>query len=161
MSQITKLVYAVVFSAILAFPAMASDGRDRHGRGWDDGHRSPPSQYQRDQGRHYGRDVERGRHDAGERRQYDRRYEHRRHTYPYKGYRVHPHGRYDYHPYRHRERDYHYEGHWMSWNDWERYKRRYPQRFSHGRYYRDHDNRLFFRFCDPEGNACLYYSIGR
>jgi hypothetical protein len=79
----------------------------------------------------------------------------------YRGYR---HGPYDTH--RHydrfvyREHPYAYRGHWRSWRDWEAYKRHYPKLYTHGGYYRDHGH-LMFRYCDPHGGSCFFFSIGR
>ena len=79
----------------------------------------------------------------------------------HRGYRECPYDRhrhYDRHV--HRGHTYTYRGHWRSWKDWDDYARRYPERYQHGRYYRE-DGHLMFRYCDPDGGGCFFFSIGR
>lgn len=77
------------------------------------------------------------------------------------GYRGEPYGRRRYgHPHHYGDRDYRYAGHWRSWKEWNEYRRRHLQTFHRGRYYHQ-DGHLFFRFCDPDGDTCAFFSIGR
>ncbi len=79
----------------------------------------------------------------------------------HRGYRERPYDRhrhYSRHPYR--GHTYTYRGHWRSWNDWDDYARRHPERYRHGRYYRE-DGHLMFRYCDPDTGGCFFFSIGR
>jgi hypothetical protein len=111
-------------------------------------------------------DKGRGRGRGGDRdddyfdKRHDRDYDWRHRDRRPPGYRRHPHDRYHGYPHVYRDHEYHYEGHWRSWDDWEKYRSRYRQRFDHGRYYRD-DGHLFFRFCDPGSGSCFFFSIGR
>jgi len=87
------------------------------------------------------------------RRQHDYRGQH--------GYRPRPYNqRRHYDHYRHDDRRYNYRGHWRSWKSWEAYRRQHHDRFRHGHYYRQ-DGHLMFRFCDPQGGSCFFFSIGR
>ena len=77
------------------------------------------------------------------------------------GYRERPydkHRHYDHRAYRGQR--YTYQGHWRSWGDWDRYYRERPWLRRDGRYYRE-DGHLMFRFCDPGGGGCFFFSIGR
>lgn len=81
----------------------------------------------------------------------------------YDGYRDRPYDESRHH-YRHRHHehrghDYVYQGHWRSWNEWDRYVKRHPELRRHGRYYREGVH-LMFRTC-PEPGTCIYFSIGR
>lgn len=79
----------------------------------------------------------------------------------YRGYHRHPYetnrhyNRFDY-----RGHPYVYRGHWRSWNDWNAFRRHSPGIYRDGRYYRDHGH-LMFRYCDPHGGGCFFFSIGR
>ena len=154
MKKIMLVIVALLFSLAMTLPSVASDkkGRNRDYR-----------QSDQDRGIQMVRKGDRGR---GHYRDYDyydrsrdRYYEYRNPKYRPQGYRRQPYDRYYDHPYWHRKHEYHYEGHWNSWNDWERYRRRQPDRFHHGRYYRE-GGHLFFRFCEPMG-VCFFFSIGR
>lgn len=55
---------------------------------------------------------------------------------------------------------YDYQGHWRSWDQWDRYARKHPQIYKHGGYYRQNTH-LMFRYCEPGNGNCFYFSIGR
>ena len=79
----------------------------------------------------------------------------------YYGYRDRPydkHRQYGYHDFKgHR---YNYQGHWRSWDQWDKYARSHPHIYRDGRYYREGAH-LMFRFCDPVTGSCFFFSIGR
>jgi len=147
MMKMIILATALLLPFIMARPAPAKDHpeNDRDYRGSE-------------QTRHADRDRSdsRGYYD----RDRDRDYEYRNPQMRPPGYRGEAHGRRLGHYYVHNHHEYHYEGHWNSWDLWEGYKRRHPDRFRQGGYYRE-DGGLFFRYCDPVGGACFYFSIGR
>lgn len=149
---------ALVVSAMTALPALADQGNQNRGYHQSFQNRSRD----RDAAQVSYRDQrgDRDRDNDYYHRDRDRDYEYRRPEHRPQGYRRQPHGRRYEHPYFGREHEYHYEGHWNSWEDWERYKRRHSERFRHGDYYRE-EGHLFFRFCDPEGGPCFFFSIGR
>ena len=145
MKRITILMSAILCSAAISLPALAAD-RDRQNRRYQ--------QSDRDRDRNLDKNYDyydRDRH---------RDYEYRNPGHRPAGYARQPRGRYYSHPYSHGNRDYHYEGHWRSWEDWERYQRSHPDRYRHGDYYRE-EGHLFFRFCDPTSSACFFFSIGK
>ncbi len=77
--------------------------------------------------------------------------------------RYHGHNRGDHHSRNHKHHYYHgkkydYKGHYGSWNEWERYKKRHPNIERRGRYYRQ-DGHLMFGFSDSSGS--FFFSIGR
>lgn len=74
----------------------------------------------------------------------------------YHGHYEKPHN-YQHRVYHHRP-DYRYEGHWSSWNDWERYYMKNPYIHRHGRYEK-HGEHLFFLIDD--GIYKFMFSIGR
>ena len=81
----------------------------------------------------------------------------------YDGYRDRPYDKGRHH-YRHRHHEhrghsYVYQGHWRSWDEWDRYLSHRPELRRHGRYYYEGVH-LMFRTC-PEPGTCLYFSIGR
>jgi hypothetical protein len=77
------------------------------------------------------------------------------------GYREHPYDRHrHYDRFERHGHDYRYRGHWRSWDDWDAFYRDHPRWHRHGHYYRD-SGHLMFRFCDPEGGGCFFFSIGR
>ncbi len=43
--------------------------------------------------------------------------------------------------------------------EWDRYYRAHPHLHRHGHYYHD-DAHLMFRYCDPDGGGCFFFSIG-
>jgi hypothetical protein len=94
---------------------------------------------------------------AYNRRDYNRRSDYYKHS----GYRGHPydiHRHYTQEDYRgHR---YYYQGHWRSWDQWDRYARSHPDIYRYGRYYREYGH-LMFRFCDPGTGSYFFFSIGR
>ena len=123
---------------------------------------STAGQWKNDSGKgkyesHHGdRDHRSGPDDRGP----DRYGEHRGY-HGYHGYREHPYDRgRHYGHYHHNRRQYEYRGHWRSWDDWDRYARRVPHMHEHGHYYRDNAH-LMFRFCEPDGGGCFFFSIGR
>jgi hypothetical protein len=80
----------------------------------------------------------------------------------YPGYRERP---YDKHRhYRHDQHQGHrytYRGHWRSWHEWDRYYRAHPHLHGRGHYYYHDHAHLMFRYCDPDGGGCFFFSIGR
>jgi len=93
----------------------------------------------------------------------DQGYERYREYDRYQGYRDRPYDQ-NRHHYRnrhheHRGQAYVYQGHWRSWNEWDRYLQHRPELRRHGRYYYEGVH-LMFRTC-PEPGTCLYFSIGR
>jgi hypothetical protein len=152
-------ILGLLFLIAIAPDALAKDSSDRNRvykseKPRDQGHGDQLA----DKGRGRGRDDRRD--DDYFDRRHDRDYEHRHPERRPPGYRRHPRDRYHGHPHVFSHREYHYEGHWRSWDDWEKYRGRYRHRFDHGRYYRE-DGSLFFRFCDPDSGSCFFFSIGR
>ncbi len=81
--------------------------------------------------------------------------------YIYNGYRDRPYDKRRH--YRHQDfkgHRYSYHGHWRSWEQWDKYARKYPHIYKHGRYYRENKH-LMFRYCEPESGNCIFFSIGR
>ncbi len=77
------------------------------------------------------------------------------------GYRERPYARGRHHRhYVHKGHQYDYHGHWISWEEWDRYIKKHADLHKHGHYYRDNTH-LMFRFCDPVTANCLFFSIGR
>lgn len=106
---------------------------------------------------HHGkRDYKRGPDNSGP----DRFREHRGYN-EYRGYREGPYDRgRHYGQYKHKRQQYEYQGHWRSWDDWDRYSKKHPHIYEQGHYYRDNAH-LMFRFCEPGGGGCFFFSIGR
>jgi hypothetical protein len=123
----------------------------------------------------YDRDIH-GRRDYKERPDnpsgpdYKKRPDYHKHRHHYKkrpdyhkhrGYKERPYdkrrhyGRYD-----HKGHRYDYHGHWRSWEQWDKYARKHPHIYKHGRYYRENAH-LMFRFCEPGTGNCFFFSIGR
>ena len=117
-------------------------------KGQDKEYRKHPGEMKRERRKHY---KEQGRRDYKKRSDY---HEHR-------GYKIRPYdkrrhyGRYD-----HKGHRYDYQGHWRSWDQWDRYARKHPQIYKRGRYYRENAH-LMFRFCEPGTGNCFFFSIGR
>jgi hypothetical protein len=87
--------------------------------------------------------------------------EHDRDYAGHHGYRERPYDRArHYGHYNFRGHRYAYHGHWRSWDEWDRYARKHPYLYKRGRYYHDGAH-LMFRFCEPDDNACVFFSIGR
>lgn len=85
---------------------------------------------------------------------------HHRDYRDYRGYRERPYDKHrHYERYKHRGREYHYRGHWRSWDEWDRYARE-RDLYKHGRHYHE-GGHLMFRFCDPDAGGCFFFSIGR
>jgi hypothetical protein len=79
----------------------------------------------------------------------------------YDGYRERPYNRgRHYGHYKHKGHLYDYRGHWRSWDQWDRYRRKHPDVYEHGHYYREKAH-LMFRFCEPGTGNCFFFSIGR
>ena len=99
----------------------------------------------------------RGQSDNRDRREYRGRPDY----HGYRGYRERPYDKnrhYVHHDYKgHR---YTYQGHWRSWDQWDRYARQHPDNYKHGKYYRE-SGHLMFRFCEPGAGACIFFSIGK
>lgn len=96
------------------------------------------------------------RREIRDRRDYNRRPDYHQH----RGYRERP---YDQRQYRHHDykgHRYNYEGHWRSWDQWDRYAKNHPEIIKHGEYYRENAH-LMFRFRDPITGNSLFFSIGR
>ncbi len=131
----STVVFACMFTALCTLSGAASADRN-HDR--DRGHEHSRA-YDRDRGHERRGDSDYGR---------------------YRGYRAQPYG-HDRHfdRYSHDRHRYDYRGHWRSWDAWNDYARNHPRIRDHGHYYRDHGH-LMFRFCDPAGGGCFFFSIG-
>jgi len=158
MKKTTFIFLALLFLAFTALPASAD--RQDHDRGYQNYHHAGADQ------RHIHPNTARGRYDIhGNYYRYNHKRHHRDYDYRHperrpRGYHKAPYGRHYAHPRVWRDHSYHYDGHWNSWADWDRYKRRHGDRYRHGRYYRE-EGHLFFSFCDPMGGGCFFFSIGR
>ena len=143
---------AVLCILLLPGISMADSWKNESGKG------APEKQGYRHGGHDRGRSPdnrEQSHHDRG----HDRVERHRGY-HDYRGYRERPYDRgRHYGHYKHNKHRYEYHGHWRSWDEWDRYARRYPHLRRHGHYYRDHGH-LMFRFCDPAGGPCFFFSIG-
>lgn len=147
MKKTLIVIMALLFCAGMALPALAADYNNQ-GRGYRQSDRNRSRQSVRRGDRNRGGHMVRGRD-----------YDYRSPGHHPRGYGRRPRDRYYGRHYLHRNREYRYDGHWNSWKDWEAYRRRYPDRFRQGGYYRE-GGHLFFRFCGPSG-PCLFFSIGR
>ena len=158
MKKTTFILLALLFLAFTALPASA-DRKDH-----DRGYRSP-NHAGADQ-RNIHPNTARGRYDIHGNyykyndKRHDRDYEYRHPRQRPRGYRPMPYGRNYAHPRVWRNHAYHYEGHWNSWADWDRYAKRHPDRYRHGRFFHENGH-LLFRSCDPMGGGCIFFSIGR
>ena len=90
-----------------------------------------------------------------DRRDYNRRQDYHKHH----GYREHPYDHRIYVNYDYKGHRYDYNGHWRSWEQFDRYAKKHPAIYKHGRYYRQ-SSHLMFRFCEPDTGSCFYFSIG-
>jgi hypothetical protein len=88
------------------------------------------------------------------------KYEKRPEYHKYRGYNEHPYDHRLYVNYDYKGHRYDYHGHWRSWKQWDRYARKHPHIYKHGKYYRQNTH-LMFRFCEPGTGNCFYFSIGR
>lgn len=140
------ILLAVTLAAFMASPALAD--QKGHGREY--------KQPARDRGDKHGGTQ----HYESRDRDRDRDYDYRRSDHHPPGYRTQPKGRHYGDPHMKKGHSYRYDGHWNSYDAWERYRNRYPDRFRQGGYYRE-SGHLYFRFCDPAGAACFFFSIGR
>ena len=114
----------------------------------DKEYRKHPGEMRRENRKHY---EEQGRRDYKKHSDY----------HMHRGYRERPydkHRHYGHHDYKGHRYDYH--GHWRSWEQWDRYARKHPHIYKHGRYYRE-GTHLMFRFCEPGTRNCFFFSIGR
>jgi hypothetical protein len=64
---------------------------------------------------------------------------------------------YTYH--NHKGHRYAYQGHWRSWDQWDRYAKAHPDIYRHGGCYRE-DAHLMFRFRDPVTGGDFFFFIG-
>lgn len=92
-----------------------------------------------------------------------RRSDRRKHPdyHNHRGYRERPYGKnrhYKHHDYRGHQ--YEYQGHWRSWEQWDRYAKVHPDIYRYGGYYRENAH-LMFRFQDPVTGGYFFFSIGR
>ena len=79
----------------------------------------------------------------------------------YPGYREQPYGKNrHYVEYVHKGHRYDYQGHWRSWEEWDRYAKEHTNIDRDGKYYREGAH-LMFRFCQPGTANCFFFSIGR
>jgi hypothetical protein len=147
MSTMKKAIFillALALATFMTFPAVADQK----------GHKRTYKQPVRDRGDNHGDTRGYDNRDRGR----DDDYRQPDHRPP--GYRTQPRGRHYGDPHMKRGHAYHYDGHWDSYQNWEKYRQRYPARFRQGGYYRE-SGHLFFRFCDPVGASCFFFSIGR
>ncbi|MBN1931038.1 MAG: hypothetical protein JW786_05455 [Desulfobacterales bacterium] len=109
--------------------------------------------------RKHSEEMERGgrKHREEMGRGYPKRPDYHRHSgYRERPYQIHRHyGHYDYNGKR-----YDYHGHWRSWEEWDKYAKKYPHIYKQGRYYHEGAH-LMFRFCDPGTGNCIFFSIGK
>jgi hypothetical protein len=160
------VILAITLAAFMTSPALAdrkgqaSNHEQSSGDRHDMGHGQSPHHNGADRDR--GHDREMG-HDQGmeHHRDGDRGhdYDYRQRGHHPHGYFSQPHGRHYGNPHMFGGHAYGYDGHWNSWEAWEGYRRLHADRFHHGSYYRE-SGHLFFRFCDPVGAACFFFSIG-
>jgi hypothetical protein len=120
-------------------------------------------EWQKERGKEYQKhqqEMERGnrKHYKGmSHRSYDKRSDYPRH----RGYRERPYDhRRHYGQYNFKGHRYDYHGHWRSWDQWDRYRKKHPHIYKHGRYYRENAH-LMFRFCEPGLSNCFFFSIGK
>jgi hypothetical protein len=149
-SAIIKIAIALIF--LFSGIAIADDWKNESGK-------------RRPEYKHDGRDYKERSDHHGDDRDYKKRSDRHGHD-DYKDYREHrgykerpyDRGRH-YGHYKYEGHQYDYHGHWRSWEQWDRYRRKYPEKYKRGHYYRENDH-LMFRFCEPNGH-CFFFSIGR
>ena len=91
------------------------------------------------------------------RRSYEKRPDYHKH----RGYRESPYDKHrHYVKYDYKGHQYGYHGHWRSWEQWDRYRKKHPHIYKSGRYYHENTH-LMFRFCEPGTSNCFFFSIGR
>jgi hypothetical protein len=148
-----KLIFvAFGFCCLVASVSMADERKNVSGKG-----QPAKSQYSQARREHKERHEYRGQSGYRERGEYGGRPDYR----GYGGYRERPYDRNrHYTRYDYKGRRYSYDGHWRSWDQWERYEREHPDIRKHGRYYRE-SGHLMFRFCEPGTGNCFFFSIGR
>lgn len=143
-SCIIKFAIVVIFCFVGI--ASADDWKDESGKG-----RREKPQYRHNDRDHQKRPDKHGHGDHGRRPDY-----HNHH-----GYKERPYGqRRHYDRHHHNGHRYEYHGHWRSWKQWERYRKKHPHFYKQGHYYRE-DAHLMFRFCEPATGNCFFFSIGR
>ena len=146
------IIIAVTLIFCCSSVSIADESKDEPGKGYP-----AKSQYSYDDRSYEYRHDYRGGFNDRDRREYKGRRDY--HKYP--GYRERPYDKYRHYEHRDYEgRWYIYHGHWRSWDQWDRYRRRHPEIQKHGRYYRE-GGHLMFRFCDPDTGNCFFFSIGR
>ena len=90
-----------------------------------------------------------------------RSYEKRPDYHKYSGYSQRPYDKHrHYVEYNYKGHRYDYHGHWRSWEQWDRYRKKHPHIYEHGRYYRENAH-LMFSFCEPGTSNCFFFSIGK
>jgi hypothetical protein len=112
----------------------------------DKEHRKYRGEISRKDSSYYGKQNRRG---------YDRRQDYHKH----RGYREHPYDHRIYVNYDFKGHRYDYDGHWRSWEQFDRYAKKHPNIYKYGGYYRQ-SSHLMFRFCEPDIGSCFYFSIG-
>jgi hypothetical protein len=164
MSRVVYILLAVSMAAFMTWPAVADrkghgSYHEQSGRKSDDGYKD--NRHRNDRNRDMDHHRERDR-DRDRQRDRDRGWDddYRKPGHHPHGYRTQPHGRQYKHSHMRKGHTYHYDGHWNSWGAWEGYRKRHPERFHQGGYYRE-SGHLYYRFCDPVGTACFFFSIGR
>jgi len=145
----------------------SSDQRDyRDDKKGNDTGRHDDQKQRHDAGRHEGQNKHQNadRHENRNEHQYADRHDARKARDDYhkhNGYREHPYqSKRHYKYYDHKGHRYAYEGHWRSWEQWNRYAEQHPEIRKHGDYYRE-EAHLMFRFCEPSNGACFFFSIGK
>ena len=107
--------------------------------------------------------------DKGKRhKKYEKEYYHSYERHPGE-HRGHSHSRY-YKKYKHDRRHYKRERYFRNWHEWEHHRERNNDRYRHGDYDRDEDDRLTFSYClensersrreSSRQEACFSISIG-
>ena len=143
------------FSMLTATKAIADNGYKGKGN-------QKELQQQRAQNKEYRKHQEKV--DRRDRKHYAKqngRYHSGRQDYHnYSGYRERPYDRDRYYVnYNHKGRRYDYNGHWRSWEQFDRYAKKHPEIYKHGGYYHQ-SSHLMFRFCEPDSGSCFFFSIG-
>lgn len=134
-----------------AFTGNEYKGNDKH-KEWqkerDKEYRKHQEEMERESRKHY---------KEMSRRSYKKRSDYHKH----RGYRERPYDKHrHYVKYDYKGHLYDYHGHWKSWEQWDRYRKKHPHIYKSGRYY--HENvHLMFRFCEPGTSNCFFFSIGR
>ncbi|WP_155320964.1 hypothetical protein [Desulfosarcina ovata] len=166
MKTITTTIIAIVLIFLSPCLSMADGRKNESGKGFpgQPGYQHDDPNYRldtRDRGPQRFEDRRDDRNRGKEPKRKPDRYRAHRDYHDYRGYRERPYDRgRHYGHYKHKGNRFEYYGHWRSWDEWDRYARRHPEIYKHGQYYRDNAH-LMFRFCEPVGGACFFFSIGR